>query len=164
MKNCTKLHFTRELTDGTYQTLEDFFIGGHLLYENGKVKYTPSADDVLNPYILISDDMVFIDTVNLYTQDSKTYAAILPIYDAQSLKQNLECRCSIIRGELPYDIRLGIPLKTQLDEKRLAILNIINQTPGVESTKVKNISVVNKKFTMTVEIKSNFGDFVVSFS
>lgn len=102
--------------------------------------------------------------VNQLTTITSDYVNILPIYDAQSLKQNLECRCSIIRGELDYNVRLGIPLKTQLDEKRLAILTIINQTPGVESSIVRSTKIVNKKFTMDVEIISNFGTFVVSFS
>lgn len=166
MKNCTKLHFTRKNEDDTYEHIEDFFIGGYLLYEYNalqnvnEVKYTYNDKE----YVLDSDDMVFINTKDSITEGGFTYVAILPIYDAQSLKQNLECRCSIIRGELDYNVRLGIPLKTQIDEKRLAILNIINQTPGVESSTVLSTNIVNKKLTMKVEVISNFGDFVISFS
>ena len=171
MKNCTKLHFYRVNNGETYHK-EDFFLGGALIYETGLIKYAETDTDVV--WTLVTDDMVFIDTnpKHLITKTviendepvTKTYAPILPIYDIYSLKQNLECRCSIIRGELFYDVRHGIPLKATLSEKRLCILNIINKTPSVTRTKVLSEKIQNRKYTIDVEITSDFGTFVINMA
>ena len=164
MKNCTKLHFVNP--NDINDKIEEFFLGGYLSCVtqtiNGqesisKVLYTPSES--LISYELLPEDLeLFIDP--RYTViNSIKYAKILPVYDKYSLKQNLECRCSIIRGELPYNINLGIPLKALIHETQVAILNIINTTPGVTSCRVVSSKLIDKKFRLVVEIKSNFGDF-----
>jgi len=156
MKNCTKLHFYNplELND----TIQEFFLGGQLSIDelSGKVYYQINN----KTYFLTDEDY------ELFTGPTSddTKREILPIYDVYSLKQNLECRCSIIRGELLYDVRQGVPLKAMVAEKRLCILNIINKTPGVSQTKILSEKIINKKYTLNIEITSDFGTFVIAVS
>lgn len=157
MKNGTKLHFTNGVNK-----IEDFFMGGSLLCETDSntyerlVKYERGGIK----YALVPSDYVYIDTNNVAVVGGKTYVTILPIYDINSLKQNLECRCSIIRGELPYNIQHGIPLKSTIQEIQVSVLNIVNNTPGVTSCEVLASKLVDRRFKLELKINSNFGSFV----
>lgn len=151
MKNCTKLKFV-------YNTdyIEDFFLGGTLPYDELNQCFTHPTQ---TSYKLINEHEKFVVKRNL---NGKTVGIIQCIYDAESLKQNLECRCSIIRGELPYNTSLGIPLKMLPQETELAILNLINDTPGVQSCTVLNSSIENRRLHLQLRIESNFGPLQIT--
>ena len=108
LENCTKLKFIK-LNNGKpdySDYVEDFFLGGSLLFDEQKQAYLhPTKTD----YILDDSCVKHVVRQNL---GGKIVGIIQCIYDAESLKQNLECRCSIIRGELPYNTAMGIPLKS----------------------------------------------------
>ncbi|MEG1565317.1 MAG: hypothetical protein RR342_01065 [Bacilli bacterium] len=63
------------------------------------------------------------------------------------VRNNIEARCSIIRGEVLYNILLGIPLKMSSGEERdLTIMDIINNTTGVGEINKFSSKIVNKKY------------------
>ena len=180
MKTGTKLHFYN--INNSEDKIEEFFIGGALPYEkytdeNNLIKYgiiyRPSKEidkDLIvenKEYVLTDEDFnLFVGKTNIpvvVTKDgapqSVNYRKIIPVYNIYSLKQNLESRCTIIKGELPYNVQHGIPLKAQLQDIQLSILNIINNTPGVRNCEVLSSKLVNRKFKLEVKIKSIYGTF-----
>ena len=176
MKCGTKLKFAKNKGIGEVNLdytdiIEDFFLGGILpkttINDVDYYYYHPSDSS----YLLITEDYDKIGkgelTVNgnLVSKSlSERYlnGEVLGSYDLQLLKQNLECKCATIRGELPYNTRIGIPLKTLPKELELAILDLITDTKGVLDCKVKsrNIEVINGKRTLRLNltISTNFGN------
>lgn len=84
------------------------------------------------------------------------------ITDAYCIKQNLLERMSNVRGDLPYNIELGVPLKFTRQSSRLIILNLINGTPGVTGCDVVKEYISNKKYVMDVQVHTQFGTFTVT--
>ena len=74
------------------------------------------------------------------------------VFDSEVIRNNIEARCSVIRGELPYNVLLGITLKAGKDELDLTIMNIINNTYGVKEIDKFSSSIVNRKYTANVNI------------
>lgn len=144
------------------KSVYDFFLGGayplSMFNDDGLLRYETDT----GVYILDREYNYLIGSAEPI--GNPQYRRILPIYNAYSLKQNLECRCQTIRGELAYNTQLGIPLKTTADEKRLAVLNLINTTPGVEECVLLDSYIQDKTLYMNVRVQSNFGTFVLSVS
>ena len=84
------------------------------------------------------------------------------ITDAYCIKQNLLERMSNVRGDLPYNIELGVPLKFTRQSSRLIILNLINGTPGVTGCDVLKEYISNKKYVMDEQVHTQFGTFTVT--
>ena len=169
MKTGTKLHFIN--INDPNDRYEEFFIGGALPYKQyttsaGLVKYsivyTVQSDLIIKTYALIDEDLELFTSKQTISVNGNSYRRILPVYDIYSLKQNLESRCTILKGELPYNTQHGIPLKSQLQDTQISIVNIINSTPGVQNCEVLASKLVDKKFKLEVKVKSNFGTFIAT--
>ena len=168
MRTGTKLHFINP--ENPQDKIEEYFIGGALPYaqytgSSGEIKYSVTYTKytdlgVPKTYYLCDEDFnLFIDKTNIQINNT-TYRKILPVYDIYSLKQNLESRCSIVKGELPYNTQHGIPLNAQLQDTQLSIVNIINNTPGVAKCEVISSKLIDNKFKLQVKIASTYGTFM----
>lgn len=62
------------------------------------------------------------------------------------IKHNIEARCQVIRGELLYNILLGIPLHADKEDLDLAISNIVLTTNGVKSIEKFESSIIERKY------------------
>lgn len=82
------------------------------------------------------------------------------VEDAEVVRNNIEARCSVIRGELMYNILLGIPLKIDKDDVDLAVMNIINNTAGVREINKFSSSVVNRKYRANVVVITTFSEII----
>ena len=159
--------------------LERFGIGA----ENAKKIYDLLGINAIeeiesNPYILIDMargvDFKQIDQMALklgisYDNQKRVesgikYGLIKATYNGHScvIKQNLLERMSNVRGDLPYNIELGVPLKFTRQSSRLIILNLINGTPGVTGCDVLKEYISNKKYVMDVQVHTQFGTFTVT--
>lgn len=166
----TKLTFVRHLLDGDVYITE--FVPA------GKIEYYPNApafglfinleNNKLKLCLRRVVDNETIDYEYLNTRDSdpvefsNNSCIIHAIRDADSIKQNLEARCSILRGELPYNTSIGITLNMNQQATRLAILNTINSTPGVNNTTVQRSYIKDRKYTMDLEISTNLGTILTT--
>lgn len=152
MKTGTKLHFFNK----DYGTIIEYFIGGS--YKSSEQEFGILRDGVT--YTITKEDSQYVTTTQL---NANTYKhTILPIFDLYSLKQNLEARCSIIKGDAPYNIRLGIPLGLPVQDTKLSILNTINTTFGVKSCQVLQNYIKDRKYVMDIKVHSNLGDVVIT--
>lgn len=83
------------------------------------------------------------------------------VSDGDAVKASLEQKLSVIRGEIFYDIRFGLPLYEKTNSKVFvdsAIISAIQSTEGVvEITKFESI-VVNRKYSCSVSIRTIYGD------
>lgn len=149
MKTGTKLHFFN--TD--YGEITEYFIGGSY--------YLPDSSEFF--IIRNNEKYILMDSDKQYVSGPKNGKwTILPIYDLDSLKQNLEARCSIVKGDALYNTRLGIPLGLPLQDTKLSVLNTISNTYGVRSCQVLRNYISNKKYVMDIQIHSNLGDVVIT--
>lgn len=163
MKTGTKLLFVKVVDswEGPAQFF-DFFLGGRLPFRiigDKRNYYHPSVwGYVSNPDGADTLEYAYKLDEN-YVQYVSSDGRILPIYDAESLKQNLECRCAILKGELPYNTNLGVPLKLLPKETELAIVNLISTTYGVKSciVKYRNFNSRMRKLDLQCEIQTIFG-------
>ena len=71
---------------------------------------------------------------------------------SEIVRNNIEARCSIIRGELLYNALLGVPLKVDKDDMDLTMMNIINTTYGVREINKFSSRSANKKYTADVVV------------
>ena len=74
------------------------------------------------------------------------------IQGVEVIRNNIEARCQVIRGELLYNILLGIPLHSDKDEIDLCVRNIIETTLGVSEIKKFKSELVNKKYHLSVSV------------
>ena len=132
--------------------------------------------DPLYPYADISDcteqilknipPKVKTDTseeITLPVTTTFTTQKIVPCTkDAEALEQIIQAKCSNIMGDLPYNTKLGVPLHLSVQNTRLAILNTINSTPGVQSTEVLKYEIKDKRFVMNLKIHTNFGTIITT--
>lgn len=79
------------------------------------------------------------------------------VYDKDVIKNNIEARCRVIRGELLYNVTLGIPLHVDKDDLDLSIMNIVETTGGVDSIKKFTSSLQNNQYhaNMVVDTGGN---------
>ena len=68
------------------------------------------------------------------------------------IKNNIEARCQVIRGELLYNTLLGIPLHVDKDDLDLSIANIVLNTYGVKSIDKFTSSLVNRVYKVNLKI------------
>lgn len=54
-------------------------------------------------------------------------------FDAESVRNNIEARCSVVRGELSYNTSLGVTLGSDQKHLDLILSEIILDTAGVKS-------------------------------
>lgn len=74
------------------------------------------------------------------------------VYDAEVVRNNIEARCSVIRGELAYNVLLGVPLKLEKEDMDLAVMNIINNTTGVREINKFSSHITNKTYRANVVV------------
>ena len=169
MKTGTKLTFH----NNDFGYITDYFLGGSYIDNefdtdlwHTNQNMTITRDNIV--YELVESDYEFISSkileekiVDGITRYRMKFT-ILPKYDLEALKQNLEARCSIIRGDVLYNTRLGIPLGLPVSETKLSVLNTINSTYGVRTCQVLNNYISNKKYVMDVKINSNLGETIIT--
>lgn len=73
------------------------------------------------------------------------------------IKNNVEARCQVIKGELPYNTLLGIPLHQDKEDIDLSVLNIITNTYGVQDITRFNSSLSHRKYSANAIIQSMYG-------
>jgi len=78
---------------------------------------------------------------------------------SEVIRNNIEARCSVIRGELLYNVNLGIVLGMKKDDLDLTIMSIINNTLGVKEinkymSKLENKEYMANIYVTTVENES----------
>lgn len=76
------------------------------------------------------------------------------------IKNNIEARCQVIRGELLYNVLLGIPLQVDRDDLDLAVSNIVLTTAGVKSIKKFTSKMIGRKYTANLSIITNEGSYL----
>lgn len=160
MKTSTKLTFYN--ADNPGQTITEFFLGGSYKYPyTGQTHLQITRDNVT--YTVHPDSEQYV-AYSTETIDSQRYfvATILPIYDLDSLKQNLEARCSIVKGEALYNTRLGVPIGLPVQDTKLAILNTISNTYGVKNCTLSRNYIQNGRYVMDVKVYSNLGTVLIT--
>lgn len=83
------------------------------------------------------------------------------VFDSEVVRNNIEARCSIIRGELPYNTILGIPLKSSKEELDLTILNIVNNTLGVKEVNKYISTEIDRVYKASIEVITRFSNITV---
>lgn len=76
------------------------------------------------------------------------------------VRNNIEARCSVIRGELLYNVLLGVPLKVDKDDTDLTIMNIINNTTGVRDINKFSSSIIDKKYHANVTVLTTMSSVI----
>lgn len=112
-------------------------------------------------YIISPDDERFI-TYNINSSGVYTGFTINPAVDNYAIKQNLIARLSNVRGDLPYNTQLGVPLKFTMSTARLTILDVIKTTTGVVRCEVIKERIENKRYVMDVRIFTQFDSFLLT--
>lgn len=80
---------------------------------------------------------------------------------AEAIKNILEARLRIIKGELRYNVNLGIPITHNKNDIDLSISNTILDTPGVkEITKFVSKIDNERKYSATVYVKTNDNEMI----
>lgn len=82
------------------------------------------------------------------------------VYDQEVVRNNIEARCQIIRGELAYNTVLGIGLKSNKDTMDLDISSIIKSTDGVRNILSFSSEMINSKYTATIAIQTIYNEIV----
>ena len=82
------------------------------------------------------------------------------VYDSEVIRNNVEARCSVIRGELRYDVTIGVPLGLDKEETDLVILSTINNTSGVKGIEQFTSDLKNRKYKMCANIKTILDDYI----
>lgn len=83
------------------------------------------------------------------------------VYDKDVIRNNIEARCRVIRGELLYNITLGIPLHVDKDDLDLSIMNIVETTGGVDSIKQFTSSLQNNQYHASMVVNTTSGTIEV---
>ena len=162
MKTSTKLKFYNVNNPGDIIT--EFYLGGKYktLY-TGVRKLTITRGN--EQYTIHPDSEQYV-SYSIRTENGQNYliSTILPIYDLYSLKQNLEARCSIVKGEALYNTRLGVPIGLPLQDTKLAVLNTINNTRGVRNCTLVRNYIQNGTYVMDVKVYSDMGTMLLTVS
>ena len=79
------------------------------------------------------------------------------VYNNEAIRNNIEARCRVIRGELLYNVTLGIPLHVEKDDLDLAIMNAVETTYGVKAVKKFISSLKNNKYHANMIVETEYG-------
>lgn len=71
------------------------------------------------------------------------------------IKNNIEARCRVLRGELLYNVILGIPLKAEKEDIDLAVANIISTTQGVTDIQELRSNLRDNVYTASIKVLAN---------
>lgn len=112
-------------------------------------------------HVISPEDERFI-TYNINSSGVYTGFTINPAVDNYAIKQNLIARLSNVRGDLPYNTQLGVPLKFTMSTARLTILDVIKTTTGVVRCEVLKERIENKRYVMDVRIFTQFDSFLLT--
>lgn len=82
------------------------------------------------------------------------------VYDAEVVKNLIMQRCQILKGELPYNIVMGIGLKSNKDALDLDISSIILNTKGVKEIKSFESTLVDKKYNANIIVITNKDELI----
>lgn len=82
------------------------------------------------------------------------------IHDAEIIRNNIEARCMVIRGELRYNITIGIPLGLDKEETDLVVLNTISNTLGVKEISEFSSTLDNRRYSMSAKILTQQNDYI----
>ena len=164
MKTSTKLTFYN--VNNPSDTITEFYLGGsYVTPYTGKqqLSITREVDGETRTYNLSKESEQYV-AYTVKTENGQRYlvSTILPIYDLESLRQNLEARCSVVRGEALYNIRLGVPIGLPVQDTKLAVLNTIRNTYGVRSCTLVRNYIQNGVYVMDVKIQSNLGETLIT--
>lgn len=77
------------------------------------------------------------------------------VYDAEVVKNLINQRCQIIKGELAYNTVLGIGLKSYKETLDLDISSIILNTTGVKGITSFESNLVDKKYSAKIIVQTN---------
>ena len=80
------------------------------------------------------------------------------VYDSEVIKNNVVARCKVLRGELPYNSTLGIPIGLDKDELDLTLKNIALSTYGVSAIKKFNSNIKLKKYSADIILETNYNE------
>lgn len=86
------------------------------------------------------------------------------IYDVEAIKQTIEARCRVIRGELKYDPKLGVPLGMDAETTGLLIQDIILSTNGVKSCRLleSKFNTKTRLFNYNFEIETTINNNIIN--
>lgn len=79
------------------------------------------------------------------------------VEDVFAIRANLQARLSIVRGEYPADVGLGIPLGASQDEIDLYVRKIILNTFGVRSISEFSSTMAGKRYSCKFKAETVFG-------
>lgn len=82
------------------------------------------------------------------------------VEDAEVVRNNIEARCSVIRGELMYNVLLGIPLRVDKDDMDLAVMNIINNTAGVREINKFSSNIIDKVYRANIIVITTMSEVI----
>lgn len=74
------------------------------------------------------------------------------VINEKVIKNNIEARCQVIRGELLYNVLLGIPLHVDKDDLDLSVANIVLNTYGVKAIDKFTSSLIDRKYKAYLKI------------
>lgn len=77
-----------------------------------------------------------------------------------AVKELIESRLKIIKGELKYNIRLGIPIGYNKTEIDLNISDIILSTSGVSKIIKFESKVENRKYSANIDVQTEFSGII----
>ena len=78
------------------------------------------------------------------------------VNDVDVIRNNIMARCRVLRGELMYNVLLGIPLKASKEDLDLNILNIIHNTEGVLDVAEFNSTLKDHKYSASIRVITVF--------
>lgn len=82
------------------------------------------------------------------------------VYDSEVVKNLILERCQIIKGELPYNIVMGIGLKATKEATDLDISSIILTTKGVKKITSFESTLDGNKYRAVINVETNYNDMI----
>ena len=76
--------------------------------------------------------------------------------DEEVVRNNVEARCQVFQGELKQNVLLGAPLGAKKEEIDLAIMSTVETTYGVASISKFNSKMVNRTYSLSMIILTDF--------
>lgn len=80
------------------------------------------------------------------------------VFDDEAVRNSIEARCQVIRGELSYNTSLGVVLGDSQKHMDLVISEIILNTAGVQSIKsfTSSLDKVSRKYSATIIVNTTY--------
>lgn len=81
-------------------------------------------------------------------------------YDAEAIRNNIEARCQVIRGELDYNTSLGVVLGDDLQHLDLVLSDIILNTSGVDNIESFNsyLEPATRKYSANIVVNTVYNE------